>query len=143
MSSTTSISSLASNTATTVSSTTDSNTTIDFNDFLTLLTTELQYQDPTDPLDTSEYMSQMVGIESLQQLNNIYTMEGTSQAISLIGKEVSYQTTDSGGTTTTATGVVDSVSSSSAGVYLNIDGTKVELSSVYEVTNADTDSTST
>jgi flagellar basal-body rod modification protein FlgD len=41
------------------------------NDFLTLLVTELQNQDPTQPTDPNAYINQLVGVNSLQQLISI------------------------------------------------------------------------
>lgn len=40
-------------------------------DFLTLLVSELQNQDPTQPTDPNAYISQLVGVNSLQQLIQI------------------------------------------------------------------------
>jgi flagellar basal-body rod modification protein FlgD len=51
-------------------STTD-NSTITANDFLTLLVAELQNQDPTQPTDPTQYIQQLVGVNSLQQLISI------------------------------------------------------------------------
>jgi flagellar basal-body rod modification protein FlgD len=45
--------------------------TITANDFLTLLVSELQNQDPTQPTDPDSYITQMVGVNSLQQLIQI------------------------------------------------------------------------
>jgi flagellar basal-body rod modification protein FlgD len=53
------------------SATADSSTTITANDFLTLLVAEMQNQDPTQPTDPNEYISQMVDVNSLQQLIGI------------------------------------------------------------------------
>ncbi len=53
--------------AQTTATTTDSST-ITGNDFLTLLVTELQNQDPTQPTDPSAYIQQLVGVNSLEQL---------------------------------------------------------------------------
>jgi flagellar basal-body rod modification protein FlgD len=50
----------------TTSSGTD--TTISANDFLTLLVTEMQNQDPTAQTDPNEYINQLVQINSLEQL---------------------------------------------------------------------------
>jgi flagellar basal-body rod modification protein FlgD len=50
---------------------TDSNATITANDFLTLLVAEMKNQDPTQPTDPNEYISQMVNVNSLQQLIGI------------------------------------------------------------------------
>jgi flagellar basal-body rod modification protein FlgD len=52
------------------SSSTDSST-ITANDFLTLLVSELKNQDPTQPTDPNQYIQQLVGVNSLQQLIQI------------------------------------------------------------------------
>ena len=41
--------------------------TADFNMFLKLLTTQLQYQDPLDPMDTSQYTQQLVSYSQVEQ----------------------------------------------------------------------------
>jgi flagellar basal-body rod modification protein FlgD len=46
-------------------------TTISANDFLTLLVTEMQNQDPTADTDPNEYIDQLVNVNSLEQLINI------------------------------------------------------------------------
>ena len=54
------------------SSSTGSDTSdITSSDFLTLLVSELQNQDPTQPADPNAYISQLVGVNSLQQLIQI------------------------------------------------------------------------
>lgn len=40
----------------------------DFDSFLTLLTTQLRNQDPTDPVDTAEFTNQLVQFASVEQL---------------------------------------------------------------------------
>jgi flagellar basal-body rod modification protein FlgD len=52
-------------------STSDSDATISANDFLTLLVTEMQNQDPTADVDPNEYIDQLVQINSLEQLISI------------------------------------------------------------------------
>jgi flagellar basal-body rod modification protein FlgD len=74
-----------STTSSTTSSTSDG-ATITGNDFLTLLVSELKNQDPTQPTDPTEYITQMVGVNSLQQLIDINqglsSVEGTSTSTS-------------------------------------------------------------
>src|SRR5580698_7192410 len=60
-----------------------------FNSFLTLLTTQLQNQDPLDPLDTNQFTQQLVEFASVQQqvdmntnLQTLITLQQTSQATS-------------------------------------------------------------
>ncbi len=48
-----------------------SDATISANDFLTLLVTEMQNQDPTADTDPNEYINQLVQINSLEQLIDI------------------------------------------------------------------------
>ena len=60
---------------------TDDSSTISANDFLTLLVTEMQNQDPTATQDPNEYINQLVQVNSLEQLidinQNLTTALGT------------------------------------------------------------------
>jgi flagellar basal-body rod modification protein FlgD len=49
----------------------DGGATISANDFLTLLVTEMQNQDPTADTDPNEYIDQLVEVNSLEQLIDI------------------------------------------------------------------------
>ncbi len=68
------------------SSTADSTTSAadDLQDqFLTLLTTQLQNQDPTDPMDNSEMVTQLAQISTISSIENVTsTLEGISSQIS-------------------------------------------------------------
>lgn len=69
-----------------------------FETFLTLLTTQLKNQDPLEPLDSSEFTSQLVQFTSVEQsiatnqhLENLVSLVSTSSAnaaVSYLGKEV-------------------------------------------------------
>jgi hypothetical protein len=52
-------------------SSTNDAATISSNDFLTLLVTEMQNQDPTATTDPNEYINQLVNVNSLEQLISI------------------------------------------------------------------------
>lgn len=68
----------------------------DMNTFLTLLTTQLKYQDPLDPMDTAEFTNQLVQYSSVEQaiqtnskLDTLLSMGMSNlgaQAVSYIGK---------------------------------------------------------
>jgi flagellar basal-body rod modification protein FlgD len=70
----------------------------DFNTFLTLLTTQLKNQTPTDPLDTNQMTNQLVQFASVEQqvamnqnLQRLLTLEQASQLTAsapLIGRQV-------------------------------------------------------
>ncbi len=64
-----------------------------FNTFLTLLTTELQNQDPTSPLDTNQFTSQLVQFSQLEQTLNTNTdLQSliTGQQSSAVGNSLGY-----------------------------------------------------
>jgi flagellar basal-body rod modification protein FlgD len=63
-----------------------------YTQFLSMLTTELQNQDPTSPMDTSQFTSQLVGFSQLEQqlqtnssLNTLVSDQQTSQMGTAIG----------------------------------------------------------
>jgi flagellar basal-body rod modification protein FlgD len=57
--------------STSSSSSSDNGSTISANDFLSLLVTEMQNQDPTADTDPNEYVDQLVQVNSLEQLISI------------------------------------------------------------------------
>lgn len=68
---------------------------LDRNAFFELLTTQLQYQDPLDPMDNTQFISQMAQFSSLEQMENMNAnmtqflrIQGLSEGASLIGKTV-------------------------------------------------------
>jgi flagellar basal-body rod modification protein FlgD len=115
----------------------------DYDSFLQLLAVELQNQDPSDPVSNTEYVAQMAQISTLQQLQSIYTNVSASNAYSMIGRKVIYETTDSStGNTLYYSGVVESVAVQNNNVYLYINGNEVSLGSVVGVGGVATSETS-
>lgn len=108
-------------------------TIVDYDTFFSLLITELQNQDPTDPVSNTEYVSQLAQLASLGQLEAVTTSINASQAYALIGKEVTYQTTNDSGSTVTGSGTVDSVVISSGTAYLKIGANLIKTDAVTEV----------
>lgn len=66
----------------------DVNGTLDKDAFLKLLVTQLQYQDPLNPMDDKEFIAQMAQFTSLEQMQNMNNNTTKSQAFSMIGKLV-------------------------------------------------------
>lgn len=72
--------------------------TENFDSFLKLLTTQLKHQDPTDPLNSAEFVNQLVqfsqveqtirGNKSLEQLIEIQSASQTTAALGYIGNQV-------------------------------------------------------
>ncbi|MCM2291384.1 flagellar hook assembly protein FlgD [Allorhizobium sp. BGMRC 0089] len=92
------------------SSTSDSaDATMNYNDFLQLLIAQMQNQDPTDPMNASDQISQLATFSQVEQsiktntlLRSMLQAEALTKAGSLVGTTVT--SSDS-----TSTGVVSSV----------------------------------
>lgn len=91
-------------------------------DFLKILVAQLQNQDPTQPMDNSQFISQMAQFSSLEQMQQLNATFSYSQAYSLLGKSVSAQVTDSDGNVKTISGPVSGVTTIGGVPYLNING---------------------
>jgi len=107
---------------------------LDKNAFLTLLITQMKYQDPLNPTEDKEFLAQMAQFTSLEQMQNMNKLTGQSQAFGLVGKTVagtSYNAetmkyTDFAGRVTNAV-----IKSGEA--YVVVNGLEVKLSEITDV----------
>jgi flagellar basal-body rod modification protein FlgD len=109
--------------------------------FLQLLVTQLQYQDPTNPVDTSTFLNQTATLSQVQTMNtmgqtltSLLSAQQAQSATAMIGKQVTYTGADGN----TAQGVVTAAQLFSTGATLQVGDATVPLSSVTEVTAAST-----
>ncbi len=99
-------------------------------EFLKLLLTQLQYQDPLNPMEDKDFIAQMAQFTSLEQMKNLNTSMQMTQASNMIGSKVFW--TDSS-TAKEMSGVVSSVRVVSGEPKLVVGNTSVELSKVTAV----------
>ena len=85
--------------------------------FLKLLTTQLQNQDPLNPMDDTQSVAELAQFSAVQattSLNDSFSSFESNfsvmQSASLIGKTVSAQSTDASGNVSTVTGTVKTIS---------------------------------
>ncbi|MCH5251983.1 MAG: hypothetical protein J1F22_03315 [Lachnospiraceae bacterium] len=91
-------------------------------EFLKLLVTQLQNQDPLNPQSDTEFISQLAQFSSLEQMSNLNSAFANSSAYSMVGKEVIVQEIDSAGRVTEVQGTVDFVEIRNGEAYLSING---------------------
>ena len=102
--------------------------------FLQLLVAQMKYQDPLEPTDNTEYVSQLAQFSSLEAMNNMSSTMDMQRAASYVGKVVKVSTTnDVTGVTNEVTGTVDFISHSGSKTYVNINGEQYDLDDVTEV----------
>ena len=102
--------------------------------FLKLLVAQMKYQDPMQPTENTEYVSQLAQFSSLEAMNNVSQSVDLQRATGLIGKVVTATKSDSiTGVTTEKTGSVQFVSQSGSKTYVTIDGDQYELDEVSKI----------
>ncbi|MBQ5907275.1 MAG: flagellar hook assembly protein FlgD [Treponema sp.] len=105
-------------------------------DFLKLLITQLSNQDPTSPMEDTQFISQMAQFSSLEQMTNMNesfnkmaAMINSSQATSTLGKTVEVDLGD-----TTSQGVVEATSFG-ANPQVMVNGMYYDLNKIKAVYN--------
>ncbi|BAV47655.1 flagellar basal body rod modification protein [Mesorhizobium loti] len=108
--------------------TSTSKTAVDYQSFLKLLIAEMKNQDPTKPMDSTQYVAQLATFSQVEQsvqtntkLDQIMQSSALSQADAIIGRTI----TSADGKTT---GTVASVTLASSGLIAVLqDGTQVPV----------------
>jgi len=108
------------------------------NDFLTLLTTQMQNQDPLDPVDNTQMLAQLAQFSELSEIQGLssqiatmVTATNSSTALSateLVGKQVSFNASQIGltsGSTSTFQVVLPSATSDTTAVISDANGNVV------------------
>jgi flagellar basal-body rod modification protein FlgD len=96
--------------------TTGANQVLGATDFLTLLTTQLQNQDPLNPVDDTQSVSELAQFSALQATTtmstnfaNFQSNFAVGQASGMLGDNVTVATTDATGNASTVSGTVKSI----------------------------------
>jgi flagellar basal-body rod modification protein FlgD len=115
------------------------NLNISQQDFLSILLTQLQYQDPLQPMDDEAFLGQLAQFSALEvatqesaQLDNLITFNSMNQAIALLGKsvEVSQSSGSSASSGTSVAGTVSAVDFSTGAPLLTVTTSSQTLTDV-------------
>jgi flagellar basal-body rod modification protein FlgD len=107
------------------------NNNINQEDFIRLFLTQLQFQDPLEPVDNREFLSQLAQFTSLEQsrqvsqnTTDLLSMNSSTQAISLLNRQVEVS-----GLSAPFSGTVTAVSFTATGALLTVRDANGQVSS--------------
>ena len=96
--------------------------------FLQLLVTQMKYQDPLEPTDNTEYVSQLATFSELEQMTNLVASSDLTRASQLVGQYVTVKDVNGNtGEETLIGGKVEYVTVENGKGYLNFDGNKYSI----------------
>lgn len=99
--------------------------------FLQLLVAEMQYQDPLQPTDNGEYVSQLASFTQIEAVQSVQSDMATIQANSLVGKVVIINADNE-----EIHGVVDYVITDDDGnMFASVEGKEYEIDDIKSVVN--------
>ena len=112
--------------------------TLDKDAFLQLLVAQMKYQDPLEPTDNTEYISQLATFSELEEMQNLSSSMDLQRASGLVGQEVALKITNSAtGNTEMVSGFVDYVVYENSKAYLSIDESLYSIDDVYQIVDSD------
>ncbi|WP_396652649.1 flagellar hook assembly protein FlgD [Metabacillus sp. KUDC1714] len=126
------------------STTSTGNSSLGKDEFLKILMSQLQNQDPLNPMEDKEFIAQMAQFSTLEQTTNMSTMlekfiktQTQSDSIlkysEMIGKQVEWKATEE-----TGNGIVKSIKQSDTGIILELDnGEEIKNDSITKISKAE------
>lgn len=106
---------------------------LDKEDFLMLLVTQMKYQDPLEPTSNTEYVAQLAQFSELEQMQNLNQTTTNTSAYTLVGKQVRVQMVSPIGGVTEVQGVVDYVTIQNGKAKVCVEGQLYDYDNIVEV----------
>lgn len=113
------------------------NSSLDKDAFLQLLVTQMKYQDPLEPTDNTEYVSQLATFSELEEMQNLGASSDLQRATSLVGQYVTVNVTSETGAKSITGGQVDYVVVENGKAFLNINGSNYSIDDLDSVVDAE------
>lgn len=109
-----------------------------YDQFLTLLCAEMQYQDPLEPTSNTEYVAQLATFSQLEATLSMQETQKNSMANDLVGKQVILEVTNENtGNTSYVDGKVDYVMYKDGTPYLSVNNALYSIDTLDTVADAD------
>ncbi len=112
----------------------NNNSSVSKEQFLQLLVAQMKYQDPLEPMDNTEYVSQLATFSELEQMQNISATSEMQRATGLVGNMVTINYTNpTTGAQSEVSGKVDYVTMSGSRVKVAVNDELYDLDDVVQV----------
>lgn len=98
-------------------------------EFLQILVSQLRNQDPLSPMEDKDFIAQMAQFSVLEEMQNMNSMSGFSQACTLVGKNVFATVANADGSSKDIFGMVTSAQTIDGTPYLNVGDTLIPYTS--------------
>lgn len=96
--------------------------------FLQLLVAQMKYQDPLEPMDNSQYITQLATFSQVEEIQNMHAALQQMEGNALVGKTVVLKPTNAAtGSTTEVMGVVDGVTHEGDKTYLRVNNSTYSI----------------
>lgn len=99
-------------------------------DFLKLLITQVQHQDPMNPASDTDFIAQMAQFSALEQMQNLNRTFSYTAGFAMLGRYVSGEITDDSGETKFVSGRVESVRVMNGQVYVVVGDDDVPIDKI-------------
>lgn len=110
-----------------------STSNVDKDDFLQLLVAQMKYQDPLEPTDNTEWVSQYAQFSELESMQAVSNSMDLMRASSLVGQTVVLNAVDANGKENTISGKVDYVVYENNKAYLSVNESLYSIDSLQTV----------
>jgi flagellar basal-body rod modification protein FlgD len=116
-----------------VNNSASSASSLDMDDFLNLLVAQLKNQDAMNPMDNTQFISQLAQFSSLKAMTEMSEITKQTQATSLIGKTVAMASYDDSGNVVTTEGKVEKVTIYGGETNIYVNGEAFKYSNLMEI----------
>lgn len=106
---------------------------VSVDDFLNLMIAQLKNQDPMNPMDDTQYVTQLAQFATMQQMQELAYYSRSNFVMSLVGKDVTVARNKIGGDIETFTGPVQKISLVNNEYLIYVDGKAFGLNQIMEI----------
>ncbi|MCI8649727.1 MAG: hypothetical protein HFG20_06390 [Anaerotruncus sp.] len=109
-------------------------------DFLTLMVAQLRNQDFMNPVDDTQYVTQLAQFATMSQMQEMASNMKSNYALSLVGQNVTAAKFNVNGSLTKETGIITKISLVEDSYEVTVNGQKFKLSEIMELNTPGTSS---